>query len=568
MTTIVCGLLAALLLTAPAPPPTATDTARAVHLLRRATFGIRADDLDQVLRTGTDAWLDRQLRPDRIADDALARRLAPFAALDRSIAELHAAFPPPDLLLREVAGRYGVDPAELRREEARARLPRAALREIGQRSPRRLTEDLVTARLIRSVHSERQLEAVMTDFWFDHFNVHAGRQLTRLMVADYERTAIRPHVFGRFEDMLLATARHPAMLYYLDNWTSVAPDRAARDRDETRAGRLRRLSGLTDAEKERLVRQGRITREQLQRLEDAGPVLEQAAARMRERGINENYAREVMELHTLGVDGGYTEDDVVAVARALTGWTFVPLRTPRALRGPLAGREPGTFFFNAAGHDRGAKTILGRDYPAGGGEEEGEAVLVALARSPQTARFVSAKLIERFVSDEPDPAFVGELADVWQRTGGDLREVTRALFSSPRFFDPAVHGAKMKTPFELVASALRVTGAEAGRSRGLMETLRSLGNLPYDASAPTGYPAMSEDWVNSGAMLARMNFALDFAAGRIDGVSPAVSASSDVDDLLRTVLPGSSAPGLTDILRDDPARALGLALGSPEFQQR
>lgn len=496
----------------------AAERAAALHLLQRATFGARPGDLDAVLSMGVDGWLERQLHPARIPDPDLDRRLAPFARLGGSMTDLHAAFPPPDLLAREIGERYGIDRARLGRPGGRAALPREALRELRERGPRRLLEDLASARLVRAVHAERQLEEVMTDFWFNHFNIHAGKQLTRWMVADYEREAIRAHVFGRFEDMLLATARHPAMLFYLDNWRSVARD--------SRRG----------------------------------------------RGLNENYARELLELHTLGVNGGYSEADVLAVARTLTGWSFVPFRA--ALR---PGLEPATFVFNGRGHDRGAKTVLGRTFPAGGGQDEGEAVLRMLARSPQTARFLSAKLVERFVTDDPDPAFIDELSAVWMRTGGDLREVTRALFTSARFDDAAVHGTKVRTPFELVAAALRATGADAGPSRGILETLRAMGHLPYDAAAPTGYPAASDDWVNSGAMLARMNFGLALAAGRIDGVRPVRDPAMDVETMLLRILPGADTDRLARLIREDlardpaadpHARALGLALGSPEFQRR
>lgn len=516
---LIAGLLTVAGAAAAQPGTAAEDSADAIHLLNRATFGIGPGDVADLLAEGRSKWLERQLHPGRIDDPALDRRLAPFARLDGSAADLYAAFPPPQQLGREVAERYGVDPARLREAGGRAALPREGRRELQMRSPRRLQEELATVRLIRSVHSERQLEAVMTEFWFNHFNVHSGKQLTRWLVAAYEREAIRPFVFGRFEDMLLATARHPAMLTYLDNWSSVAPD-SMRPREPGPGMRRRRAS----------------------------------------RGINENYARELLELHTVGVDGGYGQDDVVDLARVLTGWSVVPLgaRRPRPPR-----FEPGTFFFSQPWHDTGAKRVLGLELQPGGGIEEGERVLRMLAGHPSTARFIAHKLVERFVSDAPDPAFVEELVLVWQRTRGDLREVTRTLFSSERFFDPAHRSARVKTPFGLVASTLRATGGEAGYSRRLLETLRDMGHLPYDAAAPTGYPAASEDWVNSGAMLARMNFALEFAAGRIDGVRPGVAPS------LHDLLPGQPVDELQRIIGDDVAgdRALGLALGSPEFQR-
>jgi uncharacterized protein (DUF1800 family) len=318
-------------------------------------------------------------------------------------------------------------------------------------------------------------------------------------------------VFGHFDDLLLATAKHPAMLFYLDNWKSVAPER---------------VPG---------------------------------------RGLNENYARELLELHTLGVDGGYTQQDVVAMARALTGWTFVPLQARRQ----RAGKERGTFVFHAAGHDLNEKYVLGTTLAAGRGIEDGEDVLRLLARHPSTARFLATKLVERFVSDTPDPAFVEELAQVYLRTNGDLKDVTRALFTSPRFYVPNVRAAKVKTPFELVASALRATNLDVHRPRALIEALRTLGQLPYNESAPTGYPAAREEWVNSGALLARMNFALELAESRA-----AELPDSSPETILAQLMPGIPTGDLANAVRGDlargssTARAVGLALGSPEFQRR
>ena len=503
----------------------AEDSARTLHLLRRATFGVRPEDLSAVLSMGREAWIDRQLASAGIADPQLDVRLTSHAALLLPIHELMERFSPP---MRDARA----DSAGLRRGRALDPSMRS-----GTGSPRQLLGELVTAKLLRAVHSERQLEEVMTDFWFNHFNVFFGKNLTRYMIADYEREAIRPHVFGRFEDMLLATARHPAMLYYLDNWTSVAPGSTRTARRDPARGRV--------------------------------------------RGINENYARELLELHTLGVDGGYSQEDVIAVARAFTGWTFVPPRR----RGSAAG-GPVTFRFNTAGHDTGTKTVLGTTLPAGRGIEDGEEVIRRLALHPTTARFLAGKLVERFVSDTPDSAFVHELARVYLDSDGDLRAVTRALFTSPRFHDAAVRGTKVKTPFELVASTLRVTAAEIGQSWQLIQTLRALGQLPYTESAPTGFPAASEHWVSSSALLARMNFALEIATGRVDGVRVEPFAQSPLHDasldrMIAALLPGMPADDLAETIRDDLARhqtgangdpplarAVGLVLGSPHFQRR
>ena len=388
---------------------------REAHLLSRATYGARPGDLARVRALGIEKWIAEQLAPERLPDTALARRLAPYEALRMDARELAQTYAP--------QGK-------------------------GEKRPQQLLGELVGAKLTRAVWSERQLEEVMTDFWFNHFNVFFGDGPVRYFVADYERNAIRAHVFGSFYDMLRATAQHPAMLIYLDNAMSNA-----------------------------------------------------------RRGVNENYARELLELHTLGVDGGYTEQDVREIARAFTGWTV-----DRRQR-PAAG-----FRFVRQLHDDGEKVVLGHRLRAGRGSEDGDDVLRMLAGHPATAHFIATKLVQRFVNDDPPAEFVDELARVFTQTHGDLRAVTRALFTSPRFYQPQHVQAKVKTPFELVASALRATDAEFRMTAQLAQTLRSLGQLPYTEIAPTGFPAASEAWVNSGAMLNRINFAVALAGGRVNGV--------------------------------------------------
>jgi uncharacterized protein (DUF1800 family) len=595
--------------------------------------------LAEVLRLGREAWLERQLHPERIDDGALAARLAAFPAATMDVAELMRAYPPPGAARRAAAG---VVPDRTAGDSAARAMPgaRAGARRLERRDgagfaapdtarPRRegagraqLLAQLAGARVARAVHSERQLEEVMTDFWFNHFNVFVGKGLDRYLVAAYEREAIRPHVFGKFEDLLRATARHPAMLFYLDNWQNASPDttdpRLARQRE-----RLRALAAMTPEEQQRLVDSGRITPEQLERLR-------QAAAQMgrRKPGLNENYARELMELHTLGVDGGYTQQDVIAVARAFTGWTIsrpgaragAPAADPRVRRGfggrfggpggmerprrpgfgPGFGARPGPepaagqmgdpaegvrFLFRPELHDRAPKVVLGKAL-RGQGEEEGLEVLHRLATSPATARHIARKLAVRFVSDDPPQALVDRLAGVFLESGGDLRKVTRALFTSPELYAPETYRAKVKTPLEVVASALRATGAEVGLSRGVLQALRTLGQVPYGETAPTGYPAASDEWVNGGAMLNRMNFALALAAGRLDGVRVGAAplgpdgGADPVPALAGALLPGEDTRALQATVRAElagepaasprarAARAAGLLLGSPDFQRR
>ena len=502
------------------PDPDDEERVRIVHLLQRATYGARPEDVAAVRAIGAEAWIERQLRPETIDDSALAARLAPFRAVNLPLDELYEAYPD-GRRMRATAGEMD--------SVARRRFERE-MRAAGLQSPRRIGAELAGARLQRALHSERQLEAVMTEFWFNRFNVYWGKGMDRWLVPAYEREAIRPHVFGRFEDLLFATARHPAMLFYLDNWRSIAPDslRPARPR---------------------------LARE----------VPEGA-------GFNENYARELLELHTLGVDGGYTEADVVAAARALTGWSI-------ALRG-----EVPEFRFRPVLHDVGEKRFLGRTLPAGRGIEDGEEVLAILARHPSTARHLARDLAEAFVSDDPPPALVARLERVFLETGGDLRAVTRALFTAPEFHEPGVREAKVKSPFELVASALRLTGAEAAPFNGTAAYLRSAGEIPYGARDPIGYPETGESWIDGGAMLQRMNLALALAAGETRGVAIdaeglAASVGGDpVRALADRLLPGGGAERVARVVAGDIAeglpagvspseRALGLILGSPEFQR-
>ena len=547
-------LIATLLLAAgaAAQSPAPAERARVTHLLQRATWGVRPADVDAVMAMGIGKWLDRQLDPSRIDDAAAAERLKLYPSVQRDMTDAVTEFQRQQRL-RQQAARQGARPDSMDAPDAARRRAAAGMRgdsammtappRQGANNPQLLMLDLSSARIARAVYTERQLEDVMTDFWYNHFNVYFGKGIDRYMVADYEATAIRPHVFGRFRDMLGATAKHPAMLFYLDNAMSVAANAP-------------------------------------------GP-------RGRGRGLNENYARELLELHTLGVDGGYTQQDIINVARAFTGWSF-------SRPGPRGGARI-AFEFRRVQHDRDEKVVLGRQLPAGRGLEDGEAVLDLLARHPSTARHIARKLAERFVIDKPDSAFVDELAAVFTRTNGDLRAVTRALFTSKHFYDPSVYRAKVKTPFELVTSALRVTGAEVSRSRTMLQTLRTLGHLPYNAPDPTGYPSASEDWVNSGAMVNRMNFAIALGGGRLDGVriDPRVlTSNTDVRDandfvpvLLQRLIPGAgteklestilrelakAAEPVTDrdvrpaaaLARQNAARALGLALGSPEFQRK
>ncbi len=341
-----------------------------------------------------------------------------------------------------------------------------------------VTGELAQAKLLRAIYSQRQFEEVMTDFWFNHFNVFVEKGLDRFMLTSYERDVIRPHALGKFEDLLVATAKSPAMLFYLDNWLSVGPDSA-------------KALGIPAQHP-----YGPHAR----RYPPARP-----RPGKRTSGLNENYGRELLELHTLSVNGGYSQRDVTEAAKVFTGWT---------IENPAQG---GGFKFDPRMHQPGPKFVLGhRIKPKG--EGEGMEVLHQLATSPQTAHFISLKLAQRFVSDDPPPALVDRMAKTFLKKKGDIREVLNTLFHSPEFWDDETYRAKVKTPLEFVASAVRATGAEVEDAAPLTRQLNNMGMPLYGAQPPTGYSMKAETWVSSSALLNRMNFALALTSGKIRGV--------------------------------------------------
>jgi uncharacterized protein (DUF1800 family) len=417
--------------------------------------------------------------------------------------------------------------------------------------------ELSEAKLLRAIYSDRQLEEVMTDFWYNHFNIFIGKGPDRYMISAYERDVIRPHALGKFKDLLAATAKSPAMLFYLDNWQSVGPDS-----DLALYGPGRPFA-----------RRGRFA-----------PPRPRPQAKNRPSGLNENYAREIMELHTLGVDGGYTQKDVTELAKVLTGWS---------IEQPQLG---GSFRFNERAHEPGAKYVLGHKIGERG-EKEGEEMLDILAHHPSTAKFISRKLAMRFVSDNPPQSLINRMAETFQKKDGDIREVLRTMFRSPEFWSADAYRAKMKTPFEFVASAVRASGADIQNALPLVATLNRMGMPLYGMQPPTGYSMKAEAWVNSSALLARMNFALALGSGRLPGSSldpqalmpgPApADAEAALATLEQGLLAGDISPQTHAVLEkqlsdpkiaqrklDDPAQKpnygaiAGLIMGSPEFQRR
>ena len=496
--------------------PDSPDARAILHVLNRIGYGGASGDIERVRTVGLPRYIDQQLHPARISDADLAARLAPFETLQKSTRVLAQEYFVPALMLRrreqQPRARDGVSTPV---ESGMSRKERSPEQMDAMRADRSVLAELSQQRIMRAVHSERQLEEVLVDFWFNHFNVFAGKGATRVYLTEYERDVIRPHVLGKFRDLLGATAHSPAMLFYLDNWQSAAPNQDRQDR------------------------RGRPA-----------------------RGLNENYARELMELHTLGVDGGYTQNDVQDVARAFTGWT---IEMPR---------QGGGFKFEPRIHDDGEKVILGHRINGGGGKKDGERVLDILAAHRSTARFIATKLARKFVADVPPPALVERATARFRETAGDIREVVRTIVTSPEFFSLAAYRAKVKSPYEFVVSAARAADVEVARALPLVQTLRELGMPLYFCQPPTGYADRAEAWVNTGALLSRMNFAVSLAEGRLRGVkrtsSMNTAAASARDALLQTALAGdvSESTRATVAKAKSAAQSVALTLGSPDFQRR
>ena len=533
-------------------PSPAADARTVVHVLNRLGFGATPAAIQAVKSMGVAAYVEAQLHPEKLADEAMTARLAALTTLSKSSQELAEEYFLPAIRARRQQQRRpgrnetGDAPPSPDSPQPAAGQP-AVMR--AQRTP---LAELSQQKMLRALYSEHQLAEVLTDFWFNHFNVFPGKGQVRVYLTEYERDVIRPHVFGRFRDLLGATARSPAMIFYLDNWQSTAPAGARTSADtaiDNRRGRLQRMPG-TRPPRQRPVRPQ----------ERAMTGLPQAQVR---RGLNENYARELMELHTLGVDGGYTQKDVQEIARAFTGWTIT---------NPRAG---GAFRFDPRLHDDGEKIVLGHRLPAGGGERDGERVLDVLAKHPSTARFIATKLARRFVADDPPAGLIERAADRFRQTDGDLREVVRTILTSPEFLAPEAYRAKVKTPFEFVTSAVRATGHDVANAMPLVQAVRDLGMPLYGAQPPTGYADRAAAWVNSGALLGRMNFALTLSGGRLRGGVPgapfrAPSAEDTRTSLIATALAGdvSESTLATMSKATTAARAAALILGSPEFQKR
>ncbi|HEX6043347.1 MAG TPA: DUF1800 domain-containing protein [Pyrinomonadaceae bacterium] len=532
-----------------------SDEQRIVHVLNRLGFGARPGDVERVKAMGVEAYVNQQLNPEKIADTVAENKIKDLAVLNMTTAELYEKYPQPGQLVRQLQQR-GMLPKEIaegdeknpRENPEYRKVIQDYYRENGLQQPQRIVAELQTSRILRAVYSERQLQEVMVDFWTNHFNVFAGKGADRWLLPSYDRDTIRPHALSKFSELLEATAQSPAMLFYLDNFQSVSP------RNNDRGGPM------------------------MQRLQQQRP----------RRGINENYARELMELHTLGVDGGYTQKDVQEVARCFTGWTIFQPRgganaaAANPLRGEAARRTPGTFFFNPRTHDDGEKIVLGHKIPAGGGINDGLKVLDILAHHPSTAKFIATKLVRHFVSDTPPPALVDRVAAVFTKTDGDIRETLKAIFLSNEFNSPEAYRAKIKRPFELVISAIRTLGADTNGGPGTHQWIARMGEPLYGFQTPNGYSDAAESWVNTGGLLERMNFGLALAANRVQGtrvdLARVAGSNTDkskmIDESVKTILAGELSAATRETLMkqldpaDPVAKLVGLILGTPEFQRQ
>ena len=511
---ITCSiLLSALAVTTAAQTPTARLDHRelaadqqVIQALNRLTFGPRPGDAQRIRAMGLDKWIDLQLRPDKIDDTPFEKFADRYDILKQDQNDLLKQFADAQRE-RRIVKRDRADSVGMSRED------RMAMQQIGL-ARRQFMGQLQSERVARAVASNRQLEEVMTDFWLNHFNVFAGKGPPEAYyLVEYERDVIRPNALGKFRDLLEAVARSPAMLFYLDNARSMADSTRPRLASERRGG------AFADQPRRKQLRNG---------------------------GLNENYGRELLELHTLGVDGGYTQQDVINVARALTGWTIRP---------PVMG---GGFIFRPEMHDAGDKVVLGHKLAAGRGIEDGEDVLDVVSKSASTARFIATKLARRFVSDNPPQALIDDAATVFLKTGGDIREVLRTIVTSNEFYSQQAFRSKVKSPFEVVVSAIRALNAQPDSTPRTAQAIAYLGEPLFGHQAPNGYPETSDAWMNTGAILNRINFGMAVAANRIPGVTiaslPGIdslgtsSRATQVDAVIALLLSGSASPDTRAVL--------------------
>lgn len=545
-----------------------TEDQKIIHVLNRLGFGARPGDVEKVRAIGVQKYIEQQLNPSSIDDAKLESKVKPLDIFNMSTAGIFETYPNPAGLLRQLEGGRAAQANkekaaadnEMTADQKKERAQKLAeyYREYNLKPASQILPQITANRVLRAVYSEKQLQEVMVDFWQNHFNVFSGKNAVRWMIPSYERDVLRKNALGNFKDLLVGTAQHPAMLFYLDNFESISPNAGNNNnKGNARLQKLAQNGQLTPAMRERIKQNRGIDDAQLDK------ALNQMKQQSKnKRGINENYARELMELHTLGVDGGYTQQDIIEVAKCFTGWTIAD---PRGYRRAAANEiqekenkalakiqkmagvpddlESGEFYFNPTWHEGGTKTVLGQKINEGG-MKDGLKVLDLLVAQPQTAKFIARKLAVKFVSDNPNEELVDRVAKAFTESKGDIKSTLRALFTDKEFFAPENYRAKIKTPFELAVSAVRVIGADTNGGRGVLAMLNKLGEIPYGYQAPTGYPDTAEDWVNAGALLERLNYAIALAANQIPGTKAdlrrfeAPSKEAVLDKTIASVLDG------------------------------
>ena len=492
-----------------------TDRQAAAHLLSRFTYGATPGEIDQVVSMGLEQWFRQQLDAG-LPDDSLNQLLSGYDALKLSNTEIINTYPKPGTVLR-MAVKDGVidkDSAKTDRKEYREKLAAYMLQK-GYKPEQELFRQFINQKILRATYTNNQLQEVMTDFWLNHFNVSLTKNDCSPFIPNYERDVIRPNSLNKFENLLLATAKSPAMLYYLDNFSSAGVNT---DFNQQANGPFQKRFAAQIAAN--AAQQGL----DMQKLQQA----------KKNQGLNENYAREVMELHTLGVDGGYTQQDVTQAAKILTGWTIYPMDENgyggAAMRKIIerVGMDrleekgfvhEGDFLFAVNRHDNSDKTVLGKYFPAHGGYYEGVTLLELLAHHPSTAKFISRKLAVRFVNDNPPQSLIDKMAQTFTAKNGDIKELLITMVSSPEFWSKEALREKTKSPFELVISSMRGLDATIKQPYQLYTWINRMGQPIYHYQAPTGFPDKGQYWINTGALLNRMNFGLALASGRIPGVS-------------------------------------------------
>ena len=501
-----------------------TEQEGALHLLNRFTFGPKPGQVEEVVKQGLENWFLEQLQLAK-DNEKVRVKLSSYTALSMPTDSIVNTYLQPAQLLRLAIAKGYIDKDSVDKTDRPAY--REALKKLqadyGFRPLQELQRELINQKVIRAVYSDAQLQEVLTDFWFNHFNVSLTKNQVQQLVLPYERDAIRPNVLNNFSSILFATAKHPAMLLYLDNALSIGNDNEYAKRQLKAAQRLVDLNAA-----KKILAAASVSEDSMQKMDAMENQMSTQIKKRKSQGLNENYAREVMELHTLGVNGGYTQSDVTELARALTGWGVKPMYE----EGPLAKRFSNIppaqlvrrglqvqdcFLFSGEKHDENAKTILGKTFPANGGYNEGMEALAMLASHPATARFIATKMAAKFIADEPPIAVVDEMAKTFLRSKGDIKEVLLTMVMHPNFWTKAKEKEKIKSPFELAVSAVRATGTEVAAPYQVFTWSEKMGQKFYFYQAPTGFPDKANFWINTGSLLNRMNFGMAIAAQKIPG---------------------------------------------------